>query len=924
MKSSTHLKGGLSNRPLNAIEEVSGPSASAELLSMSGKNLRRASQLFREPTKLASLSLNAHKTAELTAANVGHFVPVYENKLSHRTLFLTVRGSPVDQEGERVTWMVRSLQRLVGRGNIEHWYIEPDGERVSKNPGGRSETLADLAGRYRDHRLVFVGTGDGFLTPDGMSLCKWAEVLRLWETRLIATPVPTSEWGVREAKLSKLFGHLPYSATPEGISGLARDMSSGCMPERVAFKKVFRRWREDAFGLVIRLPSDEKKEWEEVKSELLSLLDERAYDWLKATAVYPSLRWDVTLLLGLKLTDELGQPLFDEDRARRLCLLPWFRSGSMPAWVRRHLLADLSRKHKEGAIEVICELLSRSGGGEPSSTGQQQLIRLPVAVSGSLFRGTREAACSDLALLSEDTLFFQAVSDHEVSKVGAQKAILERSQPNKSPPINVLTWIHWAIACSIATFNCFIYFAIDRNFDDNLHKLGEHIDALKAWLPWIFVVVVAAVAVYGRKKARQGINDILDRVKRNFVSADSRPATSRYFRYLSQTFYFVPLIVGFSATYLFAAVPQMQEVYLGIVEDADYGRGIAGLAAVCLFSALLYAWNHIEVSDRIDAIYPDHGDKYFHRRLLDVRDLSCGFICSLPWFGLFIGLAQVYRHVLDAVEAGLTRGALRGLPALPDGVISAAAITLAAYLSLLALFSRFRKNAESQKRFLFSCYGLTVVFVAVPLFAPDATLMTSRLAGPLAITAFVLIEVAVAVRLVFWFFHRVVSVIVAIPSSLLLVTDWLPLGLRQAAIALLPLVAVGALTAGIMRTGGGGVEGQPEETTAKAGGDLAVTFHGWLAERRTGSSRYPVFVVAAQGGGIYAASTAGTFLATMQDHCPAFARHVFAISAVSGGSIGASLFNAAFADSIARGTNRKAPVDVEPGCDSLFAKPGEL
>ena len=62
----------------------------------------------------------------------------------------------------------------------------------------------------------------------------------------------------------------------------------------------------------------------------------------------------------------------------------------------------------------------------------------------------------------------------------------------------------------------------------------------------------------------------------------------------------------------------------------------------------------------------------------------------------------------------------------------------------------------------------------------------------------------------------------------------------------------------------------------------------------------------------------------MQDHCPAFARHVFAISAVSGGSVGASLFNAAFADSIARGTNRKAPVDVEPGCDRLFAKPGEL
>lgn len=102
-----------------------------------------------------------------------------------------------------------------------------------------------------------------------------------------------------------------------------------------------------------------------------------------------------------------------------------------------------------------------------------------------------------------------------------------------------------------------------------------------------------------------------------------------------------------------------------------------------------------------------------------------------------------------------------------------------------------------------------------------------------------------------------------------------------------------------------------------------MKFRAWLNERKTGP-RYPVFIVAAQGGGIYAASTAGAFLATLQDHCPAFARHVFAISAVSGGSVGASLFNAAFADSIARGTNRKATVDVEPGCDRFFAAPGEL
>jgi predicted acylesterase/phospholipase RssA len=57
---------------------------------------------------------------------------------------------------------------------------------------------------------------------------------------------------------------------------------------------------------------------------------------------------------------------------------------------------------------------------------------------------------------------------------------------------------------------------------------------------------------------------------------------------------------------------------------------------------------------------------------------------------------------------------------------------------------------------------------------------------------------------------------------------------------------------------------------------------------------YPVFIVAAEGGGIYAASAAATFLAQLEDREPSFARHIFAISGVSGGSIGAAIFHALY------------------------------
>jgi hypothetical protein len=78
--------------------------------------------------------------------------------------------------------------------------------------------------------------------------------------------------------------------------------------------------------------------------------------------------------------------------------------------------------------------------------------------------------------------------------------------------------------------------------------------------------------------------------------------------------------------------------------------------------------------------------------------------------------------------------------------------------------------------------------------------------------------------------------------------------------------------------------------------ELGPAFERWYNSRRDldyyGSSEepYPVFIVAAAGGGAFAAHYTATFLARMQDACPNFAQHVFAISGVSGGSIGASLF----------------------------------
>jgi Patatin-like phospholipase len=75
-------------------------------------------------------------------------------------------------------------------------------------------------------------------------------------------------------------------------------------------------------------------------------------------------------------------------------------------------------------------------------------------------------------------------------------------------------------------------------------------------------------------------------------------------------------------------------------------------------------------------------------------------------------------------------------------------------------------------------------------------------------------------------------------------------------------------------------------------------FNAWFASRpaeyraKFAGKRYPVYVVAAQGGGIYAANLAGLFLARLYDRCPLIRHHIFAVSGVSGGSVGAGFFAA--------------------------------
>jgi hypothetical protein len=106
---------------------------------------------------------------------------------------------------------------------------------------------------------------------------------------------------------------------------------------------------------------------------------------------------------------------------------------------------------------------------------------------------------------------------------------------------------------------------------------------------------------------------------------------------------------------------------------------------------------------------------------------------------------------------------------------------------------------------------------------------------------------------------------------------------------------------------------------------IGVGFKRWLDARRekadfNAARSYPVYVVAAEGGGIYAAFRTATFLATLQDECPRFSHHLFAISSVSGGSVGAAVYSGLLRK-VKQGDERFQP---NSGCVKVGANTGGL
>ncbi|MBK7676774.1 MAG: WD40 repeat domain-containing protein [Candidatus Accumulibacter sp.] len=374
-----------------------------------GRELRDALRELRRHRSVLSRRLDVAATVKATVSQRGRFTPVYgRRRAAPEYLVLVDRRSGRDQQARLLDELLARLRR--DGVYLDCWDFNGDPRLCWKSTGeARFVGPADLAGRYPEHALLVFSDADGLFEPLSGKVVDWLDAFGHWSQRAIFIAESRKAFAYREHALEQAgFAVLP--ATPAGLLAFAladesppadNDAWPWPYPQRLARNPA--RWLDETPPLA----EDEQA----LCTELRRYLGPMGYFWLAACAIYPAMRWEVTVAVGTRLLDS-------ESLARilpALVRLPWFRLGAMPDWLRRRLVGELPPYWKRQARNALWHLLDAAGQGgsdklplefaeEDPPRSEQRRRRREAAALASLDRGHPLNDRVLLATLTGDTI----------------------------------------------------------------------------------------------------------------------------------------------------------------------------------------------------------------------------------------------------------------------------------------------------------------------------------------------------------------------------------------------------------------------------------------------------------------------------------------------------------------------------------------
>lgn len=326
---------------------------------------------------MASRQLDGPASVAATLDRGGLFAPVYAARQAlPEYLVLVDRAGFRDQQAGLIDAL---FDRLEEESIFCARYYFRNDPRFCTAEDGTSVSLFELTARHPQHRLLIFSDARGCFDPVSGRAGPWLEQLEAWPERALFTPAALSEWGYREWTLAR----EGLMVLPAGRAGLAH------------FIETLQRGREEPLPRQAVRPGypallrERERRWlerdapnpqtiRELLQQLRAYLGEDGYYWLQACAVYPELRWELTLYFGRVLNGGDDAPLIGESRLFALTRLPWFRQGYMPDWLRLALLEGMNRRRGRRVRTVLQQLLLSAVARPREGFDQEIALPLPL------------------------------------------------------------------------------------------------------------------------------------------------------------------------------------------------------------------------------------------------------------------------------------------------------------------------------------------------------------------------------------------------------------------------------------------------------------------------------------------------------------------------------------------------------------------
>jgi WD40 repeat protein len=321
---------------------------------------------WRQSARSAMTRMDIGATVRASARRAGWFTPMHTRRRETRLIALVHTLGLADQYGQLNRLLAAELAR--SGADIHTYLFSGSGSAMQSATEVRHARAGPMVVRQAEDVLAEAGDATFlfFCEPcavfDSLNgeLLPWARTL-FSEAHCVLLVLDASTCAT------------PIAARVRHAGALVLSFASCTVADLLATAKPAGGWSEPSApvnanakvqpffsdGQLFSGPAD-TRQIDALCSSLKVVLGARGFRWLQTCAIFPELRWSVTLAVGEYL---VAEPRLREKTLIRLSALPWLRAGYLPDWLRLALIERLSREQEEKARHFYWTLFIKAWSG---------------------------------------------------------------------------------------------------------------------------------------------------------------------------------------------------------------------------------------------------------------------------------------------------------------------------------------------------------------------------------------------------------------------------------------------------------------------------------------------------------------------------------------------------------------------------------